>query len=234
MPPTRRGKIARLPLVIRDELNRRLLENEPYKKLCAWLNALPEGLAVCDEFGEQPIDERNVSDWKLGGFADWLRRRETLDQTKDLAKYSMDLAKASGGNLSEGAAAILAGQILEVLEDVSRLKANGEKQTPEQTAMLAGAIKDLTDSLSSIRGGDHNRVKLDQNVRRLEQKDELIELERDRSQRMSCSMFVKWAERKAALDLAGSDAPLADKIEALGQLMFPDTWKPASAATPGT
>src|SRR5713101_951139 len=39
---SRNGKIARLPLAIRQELNRRLQNGEQGKKLVAWLNALPE------------------------------------------------------------------------------------------------------------------------------------------------------------------------------------------------
>jgi len=37
---TRTGKIARLPLSIRDQLNRRLLDNEPGPSLLGWLNSL--------------------------------------------------------------------------------------------------------------------------------------------------------------------------------------------------
>ncbi len=43
---TRNGKIARLPLAIRLELNRRLDEGEQGKKLVAWLNGLPAVQAI--------------------------------------------------------------------------------------------------------------------------------------------------------------------------------------------
>jgi hypothetical protein len=36
---TRTGKIARLPLGIRQELNQRLADGEPQQRLVAWLNA---------------------------------------------------------------------------------------------------------------------------------------------------------------------------------------------------
>ena len=38
---TRRGKIARLPLAVREELNSRLRNGEPGKDLVLWLNSLP-------------------------------------------------------------------------------------------------------------------------------------------------------------------------------------------------
>lgn len=234
MAPTRRGKIARLPLSIRDELNRRLLENEPYKKICAWLNALPEAHVVCDEFGEQPIDDRNVSDWKKGGFADWLRRRETIDQTRDLAKYSLQLAKASGGNLSEGAAAILSGKILEVLEDLARMDAAEEKRTPEQLAAVAGAVKDLTDSLSSLRAGDHDNVKLSQNQKKIEQRGEIISLDREKFLRDSASIALKVLKDDRAKSIEAGAGTNEEKIEIMGQHLFGDLWKPrpGSAGVP--
>ena len=38
---SRRGKIARLPEEIREELNRRLADGEPGSSLARWLNGLP-------------------------------------------------------------------------------------------------------------------------------------------------------------------------------------------------
>ena len=40
---TRNGKIARLPLEIREQLNRRLDDGEQGQPDLDWLNALPEG-----------------------------------------------------------------------------------------------------------------------------------------------------------------------------------------------
>ena len=58
---TRNGKIARLPLAVRQELNRRLDEGEQGKKLVAWLNSLPEVQAIMTaEFGGKPITEQNL------------------------------------------------------------------------------------------------------------------------------------------------------------------------------
>ncbi len=38
----RTGKIARLPREIRDQLNQRLLDGQPGRRLVTWLNSLPE------------------------------------------------------------------------------------------------------------------------------------------------------------------------------------------------
>src|SRR5467141_1986830 len=77
---TRNGKIARLPLAVRQELNRRLDEAEQGKKLIAWLNGLPEVQAiVAAEFGGKAIREQNLSEWKQRGYRDWLAKQEALE-----------------------------------------------------------------------------------------------------------------------------------------------------------
>ena len=73
MTVTRNGKIARLPRAMREELNRRLRDGEQGNKLVAWLNGLPEVKAVVAlEFGGKPIREQNLSEWRKGGYRDWL------------------------------------------------------------------------------------------------------------------------------------------------------------------
>jgi hypothetical protein len=77
---TRNGKIARLPLSVRQELNRRLDDGEQGKKLVVWLNALPEVQAiVAAEFGGKAIREQNLSEWKQGGYRDWVAHQEALE-----------------------------------------------------------------------------------------------------------------------------------------------------------
>jgi len=77
---TRNGKIARLPLAVREELNRRLDEGEQGKKIVAWLNGLPAVQAiVAAEFGGKPIREQNLSEWKQRGYRDWLAKQEALE-----------------------------------------------------------------------------------------------------------------------------------------------------------
>ena len=65
---SRFGKIARLPLDIREQLNRRLQDGEIGKELVIWLNSVPEVQTVLKaEFGDRPVNEPNLSDWRTGG-----------------------------------------------------------------------------------------------------------------------------------------------------------------------
>ena len=77
------SKISRLSQPLRDELNRRLADNESSATLLPWLNRLP---AVCAllaaEFGSRPISKVNLSKWRAHGFAAWQLRREMLAQSR--------------------------------------------------------------------------------------------------------------------------------------------------------
>ena len=76
---SRNGKIARLPKPIREELNRRLDQGAPGGPLLQWLNSLPEVQAVlAADFGGRPINKQSLSQWRHGGYAEWLRLREAL------------------------------------------------------------------------------------------------------------------------------------------------------------
>ncbi|MGO8698578.1 MAG: hypothetical protein ACLQVY_12755 [Limisphaerales bacterium] len=56
---TRNGKIARLPLAFRQQLNLRLQNGELGRAVLA------------THFAAKPIDESNLSDWKQGGHLEW-------------------------------------------------------------------------------------------------------------------------------------------------------------------
>jgi hypothetical protein len=210
---TRTGKVARLPLAIREELNRRLLENEPAKRICAWLNALPEAISVCDEFGEQPIDAGNISEWRKGGYADWLARRERIEHTRELATFASKLAQANGSTISEGAAAIASGRILELLEAV-------------ETDLNPEDLAELINGVTALRAEDTKHGRLELGRARLKQMDEQLALEKAKFQRQTCELFLKWHEDQRAVAAANGAGDNSEKIERLGQLMFGQDWEP--------
>ena len=66
---TRRGKIARLPQSIREQVNRRLENGVEGKQIVEWLNGLPKVKAVmAAQFDGQPVNETNLSNWPRGGY----------------------------------------------------------------------------------------------------------------------------------------------------------------------
>ena len=99
---TRNGKIARLPKVVREELNRRLSDGEPGKELVTWLNDLPEvQRIVTTEFGRRAVREQNLSEWKQGGYEEWLRQQEALELVRNLSAETDDLKAVTSEPLSE-------------------------------------------------------------------------------------------------------------------------------------
>ena len=77
--PTRIGKIARLPYVIRMEVNFRIREGQLATEILTWLNAEPRVKARLDDLGFRPITSDNLSQWRHGGYEDW--RAEEAQRT---------------------------------------------------------------------------------------------------------------------------------------------------------
>ncbi len=70
----RRGKIASLPFLVREELNHRLERGDLGESILAWLNDLPEAQwLIRHRWPGQPITQQNLSVWRLGGYQEWLQ-----------------------------------------------------------------------------------------------------------------------------------------------------------------
>ena len=122
---TRKGKIARLPREIRDELNQRLDDGAQGKDLVEWLNGLADVKKVLSsDFGGQPIIEQNLSQWKQGGFPDWQRQQERREAVSRLVEISDDLEAAGEWDgvpncLATVLAAELAAETQKLLEETT-------------------------------------------------------------------------------------------------------------------
>jgi hypothetical protein len=210
----RKGKIGRMPHAIRAEVCERLHNGETAGKILRWLNALPEVLRVLDEhFHEEPVTPQNVSEWRKGGYQDWLRKRDEIDRVKELATFSLKLGEAAGGSISDGSAAILGGRIMTEIE------------------AAAGFSPDLVEAVALLRKGDHEQLKRKQAGVLLElkgkdsdQNQQKLDLDRKRFQRQTCELFLKWAEDDRAKKVLDSRDSNSEKIEQIGQVMFGEDW----------
>lgn len=87
----RTGKIARLPYAMREQVNRRIDTGERARPLLKWLNALPEVQTVLErDFKGQPVSAQNLSEWRNGGYRDWLARQEALAFVTELDAIDSD------------------------------------------------------------------------------------------------------------------------------------------------
>jgi hypothetical protein len=221
MNTARRGKIASLPVRIREELNQRLLDGQQGPQILPWLTGLPEVLLILDrQWGEEPINVGNLSEWRTGGYQEWLAKREKVDRTKLLAKYCLEMSEA-GGNAIGMSAAVAAGQLMDVLEDFDQeyIKALLIEK-PETYIDLLGAVAKLQRSKVGERQADQRDRQLKQMDTKLEQSGRALVVIEERSRRQTAEAFLKWRDDQRALEIADSTAPQAVKMERLVELMF--------------
>ena len=246
---THQGKIGILPQAIREELNLRLLDGQSGRKILPWLNSLPEVKRLLAENAEGlNVTDSNLSSWRQKGYAAWLRRREHIASLKEMSTFACQLSKSAGGTLTEGAAAILSGRIMEVLEGVQELSTTSTESTtstpstdphsdknesPEQkatrVAALAQSIKDLTDALATLRVGDQNNRRLAQNDKRLALDAKKVDIagrelvmSEEEHQVKFCEGYLAQRANADAAAIAESSAPTPEKIQRLRKVFFAD------------
>jgi hypothetical protein len=218
----RTGKIARLPLAIREELNMRLRDNESGQTLLEWLNGEEVVKQVlAKSFNGEPISDANLSIWRQGGFAEWLEDQDRVHRIEKLSELSLRLAKASGGNLSEGLLAIAAGKLQEALEagcEVEIDEASGKE-------VISGVSVDkLTAAVAKIRGMELEAQKLEVKKVEVEQKGQALDLETRKFNHLRVKSFIDWMVDEKAKEIATSDMAADTKLEALGKHLFGDAW----------
>jgi hypothetical protein len=117
---TRTGKIAQLPKPIRDDLNHRLQNGKQGPELLKWLNSLPETQElITTKFDHQPINRQNLTEWRQGGYEDWLRHQEREQRIQRLAEEGTDLEQYENEyNLFESSAHIALAELMVDLDSL--------------------------------------------------------------------------------------------------------------------
>jgi hypothetical protein len=125
----RTGKIARLPGAIRQELNRRLHDGALGRELAPWLNALPEVQSIlAHRFASRPITEDNLSEWRRGGFRDWLLQEERRVRLRELTDQpNQPDPERRAGRIAAVAQERLAVELAEELERISAMTDRAER-----------------------------------------------------------------------------------------------------------
>jgi len=169
---TRNGKIARLPLAVRQELNRRLDEGVQGKKLVAWLNGLPAVQAIAaTEFGGKAIREQNLSEWKQRGYRDWLAKQEALEIAERLREDATEWNAEGRAPLTDTLAFWLVARYALATRRV------------EETGGREGwrLLREMCGDIVELRKGDHT-------AERLQIERERLELEKEKAE--------KWTDEK--------------------------------------
>lgn len=201
---TRNGKIARLPRVIREELNQRMDDGETAEKILPWLNRLPEVKStMAAQFAGAAINKQNLSEWRLGGHQDWLRHRQACEFLGQVRERAEDLDQEAGGEpISDRLASVLASELAAMAQLMMSEAADAGERWKRLQELLA--------QLSRLRRGDHRAMKLKEQKRAQRREEERAELAEQVEQKK------KEEERKAQAPLMA--ALVADSLKMLKEI----------------
>jgi hypothetical protein len=205
-----KGKIARLSFELRQKLNQRMRDGDPDVDLVEWLNGLQEVKAALSgaSFGGRmktraQITAQNLSEYRKGGYQDWLDNQDKVDRAHKLAELSYELASASGGNVSETIVRVTAGRIYEALE-----LATGDD------------LCKLTAALTGLSAAETAAVRATTDKDRLRIQEKTLSLEEAKFQRQTAELFLKFYSDKRAQEIAEGKGTKSVKIDQLRQMMF--------------
>jgi len=144
----RNGKIARLPKLERDLVNRMLYNNIPYPKIVAALDEL-----------EVKATRRNISNWKTrGGYKEWCAEQERQINLSRLQDNLTDyLRKNDAGQLPEVGLQVAATQLSSMLlhpETAQQLAAD-----PKKYSQVIDMLCRLSTHISSLQKDRDQAVK---------------------------------------------------------------------------
>jgi hypothetical protein len=202
---TRTGKIARLPREIRDQLNRRLQNGEPATKLATWLNSLPKAKAVLKtDFNNQPISPQNLSEWKAGGYRDWLLQQQTIDMVRRMQADSDELSRAAKTRVTDLLAQRLVARYVLAAQRLNESTGDG--------AADLKLLRELCADIVALRKGDHS-------AERLKIEHDRIDFERELDSRDLKKLFWEWAQDHEE-EICTKAKTRAENIERIGRRLF--------------
>lgn len=209
---TRKGKIARLPARIRDEVCTRLQDGQDAPEILAWLNALAEVKEVmARRFRGEPVNEQNLHNWRTGGFREWQDEQAEVERLQSLAEFSARLVATTGLAMSDGAAAIATGNILAQLES---------ETDPEAIDMLIGQLTALRKGDHAVREGTRKDLKLQLDQKKAALKHREVMLAETKFQRLLVEKVMEAATSKEVQAILASSAPKKVKMEQLRMAFF--------------
>jgi hypothetical protein len=221
MPRSSTSKIARLPNVIREQLNQRLLDGHPTAAILPWLNDLPpvkEILAA--HFAAAPINKQNLSNWRKAGYQDWLKEYNSIARMERARQYASKISRAARGKIAAGAGALISCQILEHLDNAA-----AGQHSPADLAKMAFAV-------SALQTADQNNLRLKYEQTRVFQGNEQLALAWDKHLRDRIAVVQRALNDALAKDIQAADIDNGEKIELLGHEMFGKKWQGRAVPVP--
>ena len=205
----RKGKIARLPQEIRDRICLLMADGITDVRIAETLNADPAVAAKLAEYqgggvkAKAIITDGNLSEWRLGGYQDWLGDQAKIRRIRVLAQYAQQVAEADGGSAAAGGVAMAAGKLFERLESAS------EEDLPN---LIKGVV--------ALRIAETTAIQAAANRKRADLAESQLILNREKFERETVKLFIKWAKNNKVLDIATSAKPEELKMTELAEALW--------------
>lgn len=135
MSNARNGKIARLPKKLRDVVNGQIRDGWTAAKI----------IAVLEEHEVTGVTEQNITNWRQGGYQDWLENEQRIADMQRNQEFAVKLVEEVGpGKTHEAASMLAASQLYEVLSqfDTKFLKTL-LTEAPENYSALVNSLAKL-------------------------------------------------------------------------------------------
>ncbi len=168
---SRNGKIARLPSGVREGLNYRLQDGELGAPLLEWLNGLPQVQEIIrKQFAGVPISKQNLSEWRSGGYQEWLRHEESVQEVEEfIGRVDSLAALADEVDLSDRLSAALSAELVRTTQMLL-----GEATEPKRRWKL---LREILPHLAVLRREDHRAARLELAQERWERENNQLEQE---------------------------------------------------------
>jgi hypothetical protein len=140
----RNGKVARLPGVLREQINHMIDDGLPYKTIIK--NLGPAG---------EHLNEDSLSNWRLGGYQDYLKLQAISERARIQTEAAVDLARETGhpdkAQLEEVCSQIALLQYLEALKQHGDTLARETlKKNPAKMLTLINACCNVSNTSLTI------------------------------------------------------------------------------------
>jgi hypothetical protein len=210
-----RGKIARLPLKIREQLNRRLGNGEPASVILPWVNGLPPVKKILAAyFGGAAINEPNLTAWRHGGFERWLEKQELMAEVRGMAEEAEEWSQATGGGLIRGVARMAAMKLFKVLQEI-----------PAEQRSAADLVK-IGYTIAALQNAEQDNEWLEHDKRRVALTNERLTLHWDIHQRDTVAVAERVLDDAIAKKIRKSPYSNEQKRELMGHQIFGHLWQP--------
>lgn len=140
----RNGKVARLPAAMRDQINQMLDDGVPYQ-------------IIIDRLGDpaKHLNQDNISNWRLGGYQDYLKAQALTDRAHAQTQAAADLVRdhhaPDAGQTRAACHQIALLQYFNALwESGDEMTRQALKENPSKIFSIINAICRMTNSTIAI------------------------------------------------------------------------------------